>query len=744
MTTNFSDGNRQAHLHAFLEWLPAHLHDLPGIDWAKLPSPVMQVLMNARSSEHPDVPYIAVGAASLTDAVQESTIKQYVRYLGYLLADLRQTNLLESIHDLSKRDIWQKYTEQTEPSRHRDLKLQVYASVAATYLPDYIERLDPHERSRGRAYVLPPPPPNLLRFCGRQRENTRAAQQRRKAQSDALVPWYSILIALILQRHKAAKQMIERFRQEKARVLAGECRLPHTFSCDVVLPEIDLREDARVRDTCIHQRPVCMKLTMWDRTSWVLDHPEDFSQDMIKKHHRLQDSPINAEHIFLEFEGDADDLLWIGDLVALRLFQRLPREDESPTDQAAQRHTIAADWGASEGITTSRPGLLAPPKRINQWLVESIPWPSGHLVFEPESLHHGILYGAALGIIALTNGSRNCELVQVSLDRAIMRTVPTEKETKIHLQNLLPKGCHTDRERQYFLLPNQVMPLLEEILQGLIHAHGNIPTICPNPQNHKSATLNPERYVFQWATGSRRSGHIAEDDVTLLIRLVLHGLEFKSRDGNPVRITPHLLRHVAATATRYEYFLPPEATASLLHHRQGRSLPSGNRSTIPEATEYYSQKPQADVQAAFQAIQEDIVEADQDALGLQHIDLPEDPDVQTALHQWHTPRPTLFGFCGQVGRCIRGDHRLLCLGCPHLLPDPSKLPQTLQWEQILEEKTRQLRATGHHADARQTEEQADAIRDLRQMMLLLQAASPDELPALPAQGITQLPDTLSE
>jgi hypothetical protein len=397
--------------------------------------------------------------------------------------------------------------------------------------------------------------------------------------------------------------------------------------------------------------------------------------------------------------------------------------------------------------------LLHPPKPVNQWLGESIPWLSGHLVFEAESLYRGILYGASLAIIALTNGSRNCELVQVSRDRAITRTVPeknpdeqpTGKEQTIHLQNLLPKGCHTDRERQYFLLPNQVMPLLEEIRQGLIQAHGKIPKVQPNPRNHKAATLQPERYVFQWGAGDAgQHGHLSEDDVTLLIRLILHGLEFRTNDGEVVRITPHLLRHVAATATRHDYSLPPEATAFLLHHWQGRSLAPGKKNTIPEATEYYSQKPQADVQAAFQAIQEDIVEADQEALGLHDIALPEDPEVQMALHQWHTPRPTLFGFCGQVGMCIRGDHRLLCLGCSHLLPDPSKLTQTVQWEAILEKKAEQLRAAGHQADARQAEEQADAIRDLRQAMLLLQAAAPDELTALPAQGIAQLPDTLSE
>ena len=47
---------------------------------------------------------------------------------------------------------------------------------------------------------------------------------------------------------------------------------------------------------------------------------------------------------------------------------------------------------------------------------------SGELVFAPEQLYWGCLYGATLATIALTNGSRVNELLQVSLDRRKSRT----------------------------------------------------------------------------------------------------------------------------------------------------------------------------------------------------------------------------------------------------------------------------------------------------------------------------------
>src|SRR5260221_10985603 len=97
------------------------------------------------------------------------------------------------------------------------------------------------------------------------------------------------------------------------------------------------------------------------------------------------------------------------------------------------------------------------------------------MVFEPEALYRATLFGAALAMIALSNGSRVSELLQVSWnkERRITRTEtvvilgenglpllgedgrPMTKQVKIHLQHLLPKGAKTDEERQLFPLSKE-------------------------------------------------------------------------------------------------------------------------------------------------------------------------------------------------------------------------------------------------------------------------------------------------
>ena len=107
--------------------------------------------------------------------------------------------------------------------------------------------------------------------------------------------------------------------------------------------------------------------------------------------------------------------------------------------------------GASQGFSCSRPGLLTPSRETGYWLTRNGDvFPEGELYFDPEPLYLGCLYGVALATIALTNGSRVNELLQVSLDRRKTRTeiVTVTKEgkteqrkTTLHLQHLLPKGA---------------------------------------------------------------------------------------------------------------------------------------------------------------------------------------------------------------------------------------------------------------------------------------------------------------
>src|SRR5262249_4115205 len=134
-----------------------------------------------------------------------------------------------------------------------------------------------------------------------------------------------------------------------------------------------------------------------------------------------------------------------------------------------------------EEFRITRPGLLSPAKADGLWL-RRIKRPD-EILFEPESLWRGILYAAALSTVALTNGCRLSELLQMSAIRfetvavdELKNQQPTGRKIGILVQNLLPKGYTKESERQFFLVGELAGRLLAEIGQLLEATHrGSIP-----------------------------------------------------------------------------------------------------------------------------------------------------------------------------------------------------------------------------------------------------------------------------
>jgi hypothetical protein len=279
------------------------------------------------------------------------------------------------------------------------------------------------------------------------------------------------------------------------------------------------------------------------------------------------------------------------------------------------------------------------------------------MVFDPESLYRGVLYGSTLATLALTNGSRVSELLQVSADRFKAHTYEETKQGQgarsqrvIWLQHLLPKGRRTEAERQLFPISPQAYEFLREIGSLLKETHGSIPTVHPHPEHTKAEDLLPERYLFQWAASpDGREGAIIPQDVGTLIRFVLHGLEFSTKQGERFTVSTHLLRHVMATVARHEYKVPAEVIAFVLHHEQ-------QGSTIPVATQYYSQMPEEQRLKLLAEFQMDLEEQAANVLlsvpnerTLEHME----EDLREVFERWQTLLETAFGYCGCISLCPR-------------------------------------------------------------------------------------------
>ena len=273
-------------------------------------------------------------------------------------------------------------------------------------------------------------------------------------------------------------------------------------------------------------------------------------------------------------------------------------------------------------------------------------------------------------------------------------------ERIMHLQWLLPKGKRTEEQRKLFLISDGAYQLLGEIAQGLRSTHASrIPCVRPHPENRKAGDLFSERYLFQWnASPDGQWGMLMEKDVTNLLRFMLFGLEFRSKQGEPFSVTTHLLRHVTATVARHEYDVPSGAVARALHHEMRPG------SAIPESTEYYSQEIEERVLMDLAEFQTNVEEHAASIL----IHWPNESELQSmdeelraCFERWHTLLETTLGYCGNVNLCPRGYNRTLCIGCPHLVPDPRKQKVALHWRLAYAKLAEELEVQGNTIDARQ-------------------------------------------
>jgi hypothetical protein len=201
------------------------------------------------------------------------------------------------------------------------------------------------------------------------------------------------------------------------------------------------------------------------------------------------------------------------------------------------------------------------------------------------------------------------------------------------------------------------------------------------------------------------------------LRFLFHGLTLTTRTGEPIRIAPHLLRHVLATHVRTVQNIPAEALAYLLHHRI--TLPGSTHAlTLPEATAYYSRLPVAKLLTLLSEVQSTLVSGQ----GHSYLQVPspqtleqKDEALRKQFERCGMIGPTVLGFCS-AGTCVRPDNRGICANCPFLVPHYSNLPKAKTWLKLYELQARLHDDQGHAVDAEQMRKVCHYLRDMIRMM----------------------------
>ena len=85
----------------------------------------------------------------------------------------------------------------------------------------------------------------------------------------------------------------------------------------------------------------------------------------------------------------------------------------------------------------------------------------------------------------------------------------------------------------------------------------------------------------------------------------------------------------------------------------------------------------------------------------------------------------MFGHCGHAGLCVRGRDRVLCLGCPFLVPRPEYRWRAERYGRDYAAMADRLDADGNAGEAREYRHLAGQCTDLAHLMRRLEEAEAD-------------------
>jgi hypothetical protein len=518
--TQFHRWEREAQQQAFFAWLPKELHQAPGIDWTQLPAEVMGYCIRTIGTS-PDAAYLAMAAATAFGAITSPSLLNMLSNLKALFHTLRFVCGMQHLSDLRRETLWNEFAAKTSATMSRSRQLSWYSAVSTRHYPGYLRRLEAGDYFLMQLYQMPVMPNRFLRHVGSADELNNSSLQRWQPVRDTLVPLFPLLRQTVLLRKELAERMVDSYRQAAQQISTG-ASLPVAFQHDDTFPE--LLQQGETGEIAL--RDMTMRFLLWTKRSWVLAHQDHYREGVIREAEQAR-GVYSPEHDrpFVQYSGDVADLLWFGDLMKERLlqnFQRGPNGD--PTYE--ERWHLARSLGFPRGCYTQQPGLL---RGENRWFAENTR--EGDLLFEPEAVYRGIVYGAALATLAMTNGGSVSELLQVSADR-------WQSSLEGRKQLLLPDGAKSNNERRLFPILPEVEQLLEEIEQGLVEVFGEVPVIAPAQQNSKSDRLEAERYLFQW---HKRA--VDRHDAQVLVRFLFHGLHLVTSSGTPINLSTELIRY---------------------------------------------------------------------------------------------------------------------------------------------------------------------------------------------------------
>lgn len=636
--------------------------------------------------------------ALLAVAYAESGIVRQVTPFGYLLVFLRWA-IPDRYAQLAALPVEQALVAFFgDPPQRRGMDAFKAYSALQLHLQRFLESLPLASQERLKPFLLP-----RLVSTGRLAKLKRRVQDqvhlRRKEQAFAVVQDLPALIALARQRYKWLADLDAEVQRIALQLQENRITLPATI---------------RMRG-CEGPQPLTFRV--WDRRRWVFAHPDAYSR---KVHYDIRRLGVpSTAHLFLQFVGELPESGWFLRAMDLGLFHT-----GSPSAEAKR---YLHEWRVLFS-RTSQKGLLHPHPAVGRVLSSAQRSATGspddsRILFCVQPL----LAGAALGLFVLVSlvqtGMRIGELLQLTLDRECLemgalpqfddRTNGWQEGPKQVYWRLYPKGSQ-HRER-YWVTPQmlEAMLLLLEMHKRQHGSNGIQPIRAGHSRQFSHARRFPHRhrFVLQWA-----GRHMLVVTIHKCLSFLLLENPCRDQQGQPVRISPHVLRHGVAGWLRTQG-IPLEEIMLLLKH------------VNLTVTDYYSQLSPQDLHHRLgPALTMLAGLAETDPMTIRTVaDIQQ--VTQKALKRYGALRQTPGGHCAVFTPC---DVQFKCAGCPSYIPDPARRHE-IQEKMLTHAKA--IKLFGALGDYLQADVQRAHLLNWERVLQEMNAIAAVELPTPSVEGV---------
>lgn len=600
-----------------------------------------------------------------------------------------------------------------------------FYQAGSRHLKRWITNLPLEEQEKYRPFVLPYPadPHELTRLCNA-RKTHYERQEKRKEETDAIMPFYAQLRTHAHLRYNLLTRLRKAYRKAIKAVEDGKLPLPFEF---------EMREGSDGREPCQPTERLLFKL--WDRRSFVLEHtkehPHLFSRITVRDAKKGKDSFSPAKNsYFLEFVR-AEPLGETGPVVGLWFQELLERNvlgtlSGSPEEMEKKQQWLQAQGyveeekkkGISAPFRAPTPGILTPTLTSGDGhFFGRVRERTGALLISVEPLWTAATFGMVSLHILTANGMRIGELLQLkaSPDGILPLTIPpspdaTDQTPQVHWAvRAIPKGKRVPAtyylDDEHLRLLALVKHMLCEHYQIDPKSREGLPSV-PMRGNNKHR-LQPEQYLFQY-----NHECLFEDDLRASLRFLMHGLVFQTLDQRRVTIRPHLLRHGFATWALNVAKEPVDIVARIL-----------NQSNL-DITKFYGRPNPRLIAERSHGLMHQISS---------YIDLgdlvqrsPE--ELRELLKKAQKTHGTLARTRG--GRCLLcGECPILfaCIGCSAKVPDPAQRDEIEEVQQITLLQIERAKKKGLALEVAQHQKKLKQCEAELREMDMIEACRADEL-----------------